>query len=58
MVTEQQPLEHNNLTEELIQQLRSDCLNRELEETLEGMSTFVNLYNSVTYLLSVSVLTL
>jgi hypothetical protein len=39
MLTEQQTLEHNNLTEELIQQLRSDCLNRELEETLEGFKT-------------------
>jgi hypothetical protein len=48
MVIEQQPLEHNNLTEELIQQLQSDCLNREFEDTLEGMSTLVNLYNSVT----------
>lgn len=36
VVTEQQPTEQKNLVAELIQQLQSDCLNRELEETLEG----------------------
>lgn len=39
LVTEQQPIGQKNLAAELIQQLRSDCLNRELEETLEGFKT-------------------
>jgi hypothetical protein len=37
MVTEQQPLEQKNLTSELSQKCRSACLEKELEETLEGM---------------------
>lgn len=36
LVSEQHPIQQKNLTTELIQQLQSDCLNRELEETLEG----------------------
>lgn len=36
-VTEPQHLQSKDLLGELIQQLQSDCLNRELEETLEGV---------------------
>lgn len=36
LITEPQHLQSKDLSRELIQQLQSDCLNRELEETLEG----------------------
>jgi hypothetical protein len=42
LATEQQSLEQKNLVTELIQQLQSDCLNRELEETLEGMYVIIH----------------
>jgi len=36
-VTEPQHIQSKDLLRELIQQHQSDCLNRELEETLEGV---------------------
>lgn len=36
-ITGPQHLQSKDLLRELIQQLQSDCLNRELEETLEGV---------------------
>lgn len=38
----EQPTEQKNLVAELIQQLQSDCLNRELEETLEGTYVIIH----------------
>lgn len=36
-VTEPHHLQLNDMSREVIQQLQSDCMNRELEETLEGV---------------------
>jgi hypothetical protein len=36
-ITEPQHIQSKDLLRELIQQRQSDCLNRELEETLEGV---------------------
>jgi hypothetical protein len=43
LTTEPQQLEHGNLARVLMQQLQSDCLSRELEETPEGVCITINI---------------
>jgi hypothetical protein len=43
-LTEPQQLQHENMARVLMQQLRSDCLSRELEETPEGVYITINIH--------------